>query len=171
MPNSGKATFRRMQTSLTRMDLLLDDILSIAQIGILEKSYTPVDLTALAEEAFAEVKNKTDKNPVITIHELCVVNGHRNYLYVLFYNLLQNAIKFNESDEPSVDVSCKKVMLEQASSLSTDAEYYKVTIADNGIGFDDADKERIFTIFEKLHGHRTYDCKKNNGCTRRFHNC
>jgi PAS domain S-box-containing protein len=154
LSNSGKATFRRMQTSLTRMDLLLDDILSIAQISILEKSYTPVDLTALAEEAIAEIKKKTDKDPVIAIHELCVVKGHRNYLYMLFHNLLQNAIKFNESNEPAIDISCKKVMLEEASALSTDAEYYKVSITDNGIGFEEGDKEKIFTIFEKLNGNQ-----------------
>jgi len=154
LSNSGKETFRRMQTSLTRMDLLLDDILSIAQISILEKPNTTVDLTALAEEAFVEIKKKTDKNPVIAINELCVVKGHRNYLFMLFHNLLQNAIKFNESNEPLIDISCKKVMLEEASALSTDAEYFKITIADNGIGFADGDKEKIFTIFEKLNGNQ-----------------
>jgi signal transduction histidine kinase len=107
----------------------------------------------LAKETLKEVEDKTDKSPAITVHELCIINGHRNYLYILFYNLLQNAIKFNESDRPLVDVYCEKVILEDASALSTVAEYYKVTIADNGIGFEDANKERIFTIFEKLHGH------------------
>jgi PAS domain S-box-containing protein len=153
LSNSGKATFRRMQTSLTRMDLLLDDILSVAQISILERSYTPVDLTSLAKEVRADVERKTDKRPIIHIHELCVINGHHNYLYRLFYSLLQNAVKFNESPQPVVDVSCEKTVLEN-SSASLSVEYYKVTITDNGIGFEDADKNRIFTVFEKLHGNK-----------------
>ena len=73
LTDSGKATFRRMQSSLSRMDLLLDDILSIAQISILEKSSTLVDLTELVKEVSQEIKSKFDTNPVIKIGELCVI--------------------------------------------------------------------------------------------------
>jgi len=151
LTDSGKATFRRMQSSLSRMDLLLDDILSLTQISILEKSYTPVDLTGLLKEVRREIEKKTDANPVIKIGELCVINGHRDYLHMLFYNLLQNAIKFNESINPVVEVSCVKISLcEEETAFATDGEYYKITVADDGIGFDEADKEKIFTVFEKL---------------------
>ena len=158
LSNSGKATFRRMQTSLTRMDLLLDDILSIAQISILERSYTPVDLTELVREVRKEIERKTEVRPVINISELCVVNGHRNYLYKLFYNLVHNAVKFNESAMPVINISCEKVLLkENESAFSAGTEYYKVTVADNGIGFEDADKEKIFAVFEKLHDNKYRD--------------
>jgi PAS domain S-box-containing protein len=151
LTDSGKATFRRMQTSLNRMDLLLDDILSVAQISTLEKSYTPVDLTELVKEVSVEIKNKFDTEPVIEISELCVINGHRNYLRMLFYNLLHNAVKFNESARPTVHVSCKKTVLNTEAFFAPDKEYYQVTIADNGIGFEEEDKEKMFTMFEKLH--------------------
>lgn len=150
LSDSGKATFRRMQSSLSRMDLLLDDILSIAQISILERSHTPVDLTELLKEVQHEIEKKTDINPSITVEELCVIKGHKNYLHMLFYNLLYNAVKFNETGNPSIKISCKKVVLKEPTT-ENDASYYQVTIADNGIGFDEADKERIFQAFEKLH--------------------
>ena len=151
LTDSGRATFRRMQTSLNRMDLLLDDILSIAQISTLEKSYTPVDITELVKEVSMEIKNKFDTDPVIEIGELCVINGHRNYLHMLFYNLLNNAVKFNETARPTVQVSCKKTVLNKEAFFAADKEYYQVSIADNGIGFEEEDKEKIFTMFEKLH--------------------
>jgi len=151
LTDSGKATFRRMQSSLNRMDLLLDDILSISQISILEKSYTHVDLTELLNEVWLEIKQKTDKNIVISIDELCVINGHRNYLYMLFHSLLGNAIKFNERSNPEIKISCEKVLLNNYTPFAGDTEYYKITITDNGIGFDESDKERIFTLFEKIH--------------------
>jgi PAS domain S-box-containing protein len=151
LTDSGKATFRRMQTSLNRMDLLLDDILSIAQISTLEKSYTPVDLTELLKEVSTEIKNKFDTDPVIEIGELCVINGHSSYLHMLFYNLLHNAVKFNETMRPLVKVSCKKTVLGKEAFFAADKEYYQVTITDNGIGFAEEDKEKIFTMFEKLH--------------------
>lgn len=150
LTDSGKATFRRMQSSLSRMDLLLDDILSIAQISILEKSSTPVDLTELIKEVSNEINCKADTNPVINIEELCVINGHRNYLHMLFYHLLQNAVKFNDNNNPSININCKKIVLDEDS----DNEYYKVTITDDGIGFEDGDKERIFKVFEKLHSNK-----------------
>ena len=151
LTDSGKATFRRMQTSLNRMDLLLDDILSIAQISTLEKSHTPVDLTELVKEVSIEIKNKFDTDPVIEVGELCVINGHKNYLHMLFYNLLHNAVKFNETTRPIVQVSCKKTVLNKEALFAADKEYYQVTITDNGIGLEEEDKEKIFTMFEKLH--------------------
>lgn len=133
-----------MQTSLTRMDLLPDDILSIAQISIPEKSYTPVDLTELDKEVRKEIERKTEVTAVINISELCFVNGHHNYLYKLFYNLVHNPVKFNESAMPVININCEKVLLKENESVfSTGSAYFKVTIADNGIGFENADKKNI----------------------------
>jgi len=105
----------------------------------------------LLNEVWLEIKQKTDKNIVISIDELCVISGHRNYLYMLFLSLLGNAVKFNETSNPEIKISCEKVLLNDYTPFADDTEYYKITITDNGIGFDESDKERIFTLFEKIH--------------------
>jgi PAS domain S-box-containing protein len=152
LSDSGKATFRRMQSSINRMDLLLDDVLSLAQISILQKPDTAVDLNVLVKEVNDDIRKKSDKEVTILIEELCVIAGHRDYLYLLFYNLLDNAIKFNENNVPVIKFTCKKVVLdEDVNNPLIATEYYKVTITDNGIGFNPEDSYRIFTMFEKLH--------------------
>ena len=152
LTDSGKATFRRMQSSLNRMDLLLDDILSLAQISILQNPDADVDVNAIVKEVTAEIETKADRRIKIIVEDLCVIKGHKNYLHLLFYNLLDNAVKFNKSHEPEVKVSCEKILLDEPIGvLLPGIEYYKITIADNGIGFDMTDAERIFGMFEKLH--------------------
>jgi len=157
LTDSGKASFRRIQSSLNRMDLLLDDILSLSQISILQKADTLVDLNVLVKEVSDDIIKSAEKNVNITIEELCVITGHKDYLYLLFYNLFENAIKFNESTVPEIKVSCKKVdVSEEINEPFTETEYYKLTIADNGIGFEHTDGEKIFGMFEMLHPRGKY---------------
>lgn len=152
MTDSGKASFRRIQSSLNRMDLLLDDILSLSQISILQEPDTDVDLNLLLQEVADAIKNSSDKKANIIIGELGIMRGHRNYLYALFYNLLDNAIKFNENQTPEINIACKKVTWDNEDpELTDEPEYYKISITDNGIGFSKDDAKRIFLMFEKLH--------------------
>jgi PAS domain S-box-containing protein len=150
LTDSGKASFRRMQSSLNRMDLLLDDVLSLAQISILEKTDTAVDLNELVKEVANHIKKVSEKKVNITIEELCIINGHESYLYLLFNNLLDNAVKFNENEVAEITVNCEKVVLNEMNEQFIEEEYFCVTITDNGIGFDMPDTERMFLMFEKL---------------------
>ncbi len=152
LSNSGRAAFRRMQSSLNRMDLLLNDVLSLAKISILEKSETMVDLNDVVKKVSDDLVKKSEKEIRIITKELCTIPGHEDYLYLLFHHLMDNAIKFNDKQTAVVEIECHETILNSGIS---DAEYYCVTVNDNGIGFDVADKERIFKMFEKLHD-KTY---------------
>lgn len=152
LSDSGRASFRRMQSSVNRMDLLLDDILSLAQISILQKPETLIDLNELMKDVSKTIKRLKEKDANIIIEKLCVIPGHKSYLYLLFYNLLDNALKFNENEIPEVKITCEEVSLgEKDGNPFSETEYYRVSVTDNGIGFDTADAERIFNMFEKLH--------------------
>jgi PAS domain S-box-containing protein len=156
LSDSGRASFRRMQSSLNRMDLLLDDILSLAQISILQKPDTAVDLNVLIKEVANHIKKIAEKKVNIVIEDTCVITGHKNYLYLLFYNLFENAVKFNENEVAEIKVTCEKVVLNEMNEQFTEDEYYRVTVSDNGIGFDMADAEKIFVMFEKLNRPGSY---------------
>jgi signal transduction histidine kinase len=152
LSDSGRASFRRMQSSVNRMDLLLDDVLSLAQISILQKPDTLVDLNELMKDVSKTIKRLKEKDANIIIGELCTIPGHKSYLYLLFYNLLDNALKFNENEIPEIKITCEEVSLEEKTGNPFgETEYYRISITDNGIGFDAADTERIFNMFEKLH--------------------
>ncbi|HVX25578.1 MAG TPA: ATP-binding protein [Parafilimonas sp.] len=152
LTDSGKAAFRRMQSSLNRMDLLLDDILSLTQISILQKTDAIVDLDKLANDIGELIKRKSEKKVDILIDKLGSITGHENYLHMLFYNLLDNAVKFNKNDEVIIKISCETVFLnDETKEPFSEIQYYKLMISDNGIGFEEKDYEKIFRMFEKLH--------------------
>lgn len=149
LTDSGKAAFRRIQSSISRMDLLLDDILRLTQISILQKPDALVDLDELMEEVQKAIQKVPNRQLRISRGNLCKIPGHKNYLFVLFYNLLDNSIKFNEKPEPEIEISCQNVWLNNESNV--ESEYLKVSVRDNGIGFEAQDTEKIFTMFGKLH--------------------
>jgi signal transduction histidine kinase len=80
----------------------------------------------------------------------------------LFQNLISNAIKFRKTDEnpriviDSTIVDADKVPFEEAKDLSA-KQYWKIDIADNGIGFDQQYKQKIFAVFQRLHGRSAYE--------------
>ncbi len=154
LSDSGKASFRRIQSALNRMNLLLDDLLSLSQINILYKPDVRVDLDEVLRDVLIKIDQKIkEKQVMVEVGELCTVIGHREQLSLLFYQLLDNAIKFNESHQPHIKITCEKVWLK---NVLDPQEYWHLSIKDNGIGFAQEDAEKIFHIFEKLHPKHKY---------------
>jgi signal transduction histidine kinase len=79
----------------------------------------------------------------------------------LFQNLISNAIKFRHQDRsPVVALDSLKVMKDDIQPLNGHPslqDYYRITIKDNGIGFDDKYAEKIFVIFQRLHSRSSYE--------------
>ena len=67
---------------------------------------------------------------------------------LLLHHLVDNAIKFNNNQKPVIHIQCTQVAKETGTGVQ---EYYKLSVTDNGIGFNEEDKERMFQMFEKLH--------------------
>lgn len=158
LSNNGKAAFRRMQSSLNKMNLLLDDMLGLARISMPETPGTIINLEPVLHEVIDALKNTIkEKNVQFVIRGLCSVTGHHEQLRLLFLHLISNAIKFNESILPCVTLDSKKITLQQrVENFIVEKEYYRVTITDNGIGIEPADTEKIFNMFEKLHPEQRY---------------
>ena len=79
----------------------------------------------------------------------------------LFYNLINNAIKFRkENSKPVINISSEKVKpseLKIAGKQIEDVNYYKISVADNGIGFDAKYAEDIFMVFKRLHSYQEFE--------------
>lgn len=156
LTDSGKAAFRRIQSSINRMDLLLNDMLGLSQISIEHKPEHPVNLTRLLPVVTESIKDKlAERNAEVVLMELCTVTGHEEQLRLLFYHLLDNALKFNDSPAPRIVVDCVKTAVDDFEYGAFE-DYYQVTISDNGIGVHPADAENIFNVFKKLHAPGTY---------------
>jgi PAS domain S-box-containing protein len=113
LSDGGKANLRRMQSSLNRMTLLLDDILALSGINNLVGEETPVNLEEIMKQAVDKLKDKIRSNNVqIQSAGLPTITGYPEMLYYLFYYLINNAIKFRKHDAPlHVTISSTSVTL------------------------------------------------------------
>lgn len=147
LSDSSKAGLRRMQASLNRINLLLDDILALSTASHFSTNLAPVDLNVVLQQALAALQGKINESQaVIDAQPLPVITGSKEMLYYLFYNLLDNALKFREETKsPRIKISA------DIQTHEDETDYCCIRVTDNGIGFDQADAERIFNMFERLH--------------------
>lgn len=130
-----------------RMSQLISGLLEYSQIGR-ERQESPVDCQAVVREVLRDL-NRTirEKGAKIQVAELPVVQGHRTELRQLFQNLISNAIKFSKPDTPPV------VYIR----TEPDRDYWRFAVQDNGIGISPDYREKIFTIFQRLHNDAEYE--------------
>lgn len=155
LSNASRGNLRRMQSSLNRMNLLLDDIVAVSGTGVGDQSPETVDLNEVLNEAKSNLRGKiTEKKAIIQSSLLPTIPGYRDLLIYLFQHLLDNAIKFqSEINVPIVTVSSDVVTITslEGTKFQDQKSYVKINFEDNGIGLRAEDSERIFNMFEKLH--------------------
>jgi len=150
-----KFYFDRITISATRLSDLITDVLNYSRIDNNKQVFEPVDLNEIAEEILVDLSMIIEeKNAVITIESLPSVLGLNTQLRQLFYNLVNNALKFN-TELPVVTISAK-MMPDNQDQLALPGNYDIISIADNGIGIDSQYSNRIFNMFQRLHERDQY---------------
>lgn len=167
MAKSQQGESAKLDTSLdkiiqsaSRMATLLTDLINYSTLSGADRSYSLVDLNKNMQEAIDESELIIkEKNAHISISDLPVIEGINFQLTRLFSNLLQNALKFTrEGQSPEIVISStvatdeEKIQLNLAPSIV----YHKITITDNGVGFNQAFAEKIFQVFQRLHDRSAY---------------
>ncbi len=139
----------RVLSAAGRMRTLINDLLSYSQVATSADPFTRVDLTAVVEGVVVDLETAIgDVGGRVDVGVLPVVDADSPQMRRLFQNLLGNALKFRRKDEPPV--------IRLAASNTPDGTW-SITVADNGIGFREAQGERIFRMFERLHPRAAYD--------------
>lgn len=130
------------------MDNLIEDLLQLSQIVANKTAFKLVNLDNILVEVIEDLEHSFPLcRQSITSQAMPKVQADRSQMYQLFKNLLSNSLKYAKEDEPA------KVLLEVA--MDSDQQGL-IIIRDNGIGFDEKHKERIFKPFERLHGRSQY---------------
>ncbi len=160
LSENGKYNFQRMQLAAGRMQLLIDDLLAFSRINTTDHKFEKVDLSIIVEEIKTELKDTIqEKHATIEASELCFANIISFQFRQLMYNLISNALKFSRPDLASHIVIKSKIVKGDKLSigkLSSEKNYCHIIIKDNGIGFEPHFSERIFEVFQKLHGKDVY---------------
>jgi signal transduction histidine kinase len=137
----------------------------IDNLGMLSKvsDITATDIEECNLESIAHSISSTyslDSIGTIKIGALPSVKGYPQQLELLFKEILENAIRFRKKNDPlSINISSAELSEQEKemSNLPSDKIYYKIIIADNGIGFKQQDAEKIFRPFVRLNGKSEFE--------------
>jgi PAS domain S-box-containing protein len=157
----GRDRFQRIQNAAKRMQTLIEDLLSYSRTSAVEKKFVSTDLTEIIEEVKEDLKEELlQKHAVVEIDHLCKVNIIPFQFRQLMFNMISNSLKFSNANLPPV-IKIKSEIVRGSilnnEKLSRGTNYCHVTIADNGIGFEPEYNEKIFEVFQRLHGKDRYN--------------
>lgn len=138
---------QRVDRSVTQMMNLVDDLLAFARIGNVTLNRTDVDLTEMAHEIFADLRESSPERKVhVTIQPGVNCFADRGLMRVAFANLIRNAWKYTARvHSASISVECTVVAGKRV-----------LAVRDNGAGFDMKDAHRLFAPFQRLHSEREF---------------
>lgn len=150
IPEQGQDYLTRMSNAAGRMSGLISDLLELSRITTKAKPFASVDLNAVAREVVSDLEARIEQTGGrVDLGELPAIEGDRTQLRQLIQNLIGNALKFHRPDAPPV--------VEVRAEPLADASGYRISVKDNGIGFDEKYASRIFTVFQRLHGKSAYE--------------
>jgi len=156
----GIDRFKRIQAAVSRMDVLIDDILNFSHINLAEKKFVTVHLNAVLENVKVYLHETiAQTNAIIEADNLPEITGNESHMLQLFQNLLSNALKYRRKDvAPQIRITAEMIAGQTLHHPFADLakQYVKISVTDNGIGFDQQYSKKIFQMFQRLHGMHDY---------------
>lgn len=152
----GKDSFSRIQASAGRMRQLIDNLLAFSGISLADRKFEEVDLNTFIEEIKTELgENFEEKNATLVTSGLTCIHIIPFQFRQLIFNLINNSLKFADPLRPChINITCVIALGNtfDYDKLDAHTKYCHLQISDNGIGFEPQFNERIFEVFQKLHG-------------------
>jgi signal transduction histidine kinase len=159
----GQESLDKIEKSAERMQLLIDDLLTFSRtVNHRDQEFEIVNLNEILEEVESDISISIDEKKVrIITEELPVVLGFSFQLKQLFYNLLSNSIKFAQKGvAPVIEITSEEMSGKDIffiEGIREESTFYHLCFQDNGIGFERDYAEKIFVIFQRLHGRQDYE--------------
>jgi light-regulated signal transduction histidine kinase (bacteriophytochrome) len=155
LSDAGRMYIDRMQGAALRLRSLINDLLTYSRVTTKARPFVPVDLGRIAAEVMSDLQVTIEQADArIELGALPEVEADPTQMRQLLQNLLSNALKFRRPGVPPVVRIDGRVHGPERAAGG--ASLCTVTVADNGIGFKPAYAERIFGIFQRLHGRDEY---------------
>lgn len=154
----GNDYVARMRDAADRMQTLINDLLTFSRITTKAQPFVQLDLTRIVREVISDLEIKVEETGAkIEISDLPAIDADPLQMRQLFQNLIGNALKFSR---PEITPHIKIYPLETAPDIhktQTAGSFTEFAVEDNGIGFEEKYLDRIFTVFQRLHGRAEYE--------------
>ena len=156
----GQDFLRRMLNAAERMSMLISDLLSFSRVTTRGKDFEETDLNEIVRSVLEDLEITIEESQAnIEIDTLPVMKADASQMNQLFLNLLSNALKFTKPDQPPhITLGYEAIDDNEAETLHLlpGLSWFKLTLQDNGIGFEQTFAEKIFAPFQRLHGRSEY---------------
>jgi PAS domain S-box-containing protein len=148
----GLDYLERMLNAASRAQILINDLLEFSRVTTKAQPFQPIKLSEVLEGVLSDLEVRIEKSGVILeVDPLPIVEADALQMRQILQNLIGNALKFiREGVTPVVQVRSRVYM-------ENEQEWCEIRVIDNGIGFEQQYAERIFQIFQRLHGRKTFE--------------
>jgi PAS domain S-box-containing protein len=167
---TGLDYLARMQSASSRMQTLINDLLTFSRVTTQAKPFVEYSLNKIIAEVISDLEVKIENTKAeVNLQDLPSFEMDKTQMRQLFQNLIGNGLKFSKPDVPPVIKIWSEVNEQKDSNISgafrfdLDAMselpqgFCRICVEDNGIGFDERYLDRIFTVFQRLHGRTEYE--------------
>ncbi len=155
MTEMTKGYFAKIEKAALRMRVLIDDLLLFSRTNRAEQAFEETNLNGLLENSLQELAQIIEeKKATIQAAQLPTLNVIPFQIQQLFINLIGNALKYKKRDVlPHIQIGYEMVAATSYPFLKAEKhiKYCKITIQDNGMGFDQQQAKNIFILFHRLH--------------------
>lgn len=161
LSENGKDRFQRMQNAAQRMQTLINDLLAYSRTNTQDVVLTKTDLNIIIKDVIEDLQEEIqEKKATIEIErfesDVYIVPFQ---MHQLLYNLVSNSLKFSRDNFPPI-IKIKTQIHNgkklNNAALDKETKYCHIIFSDNGIGFDPQYSDKIFEVFQRLHGKEAY---------------
>jgi signal transduction histidine kinase len=158
--DQGRDYLERMQNAAKRMQNLIQGLLMFSRVSSKAQPYEQVDLSEITREVISDLEIRIEElGGKVEVENMPVLKADALQMRQLFQNLIGNALKFHKEDEAPIvrvtSVPAGKDGVEEEGTQSS--KFHKIIFEDNGIGFEEKYADRIFGMFQRLHGRTEYE--------------
>ncbi len=150
----------RMQKAASRMQTLINDLLTFSRLTTKARPFTQVDLAEVAREVVTDLEGRIEMvKGRVELGTLPLLEAESLQMRQLLQNLIGNALKFRKLDVPPVVKVAAEIITGPSPDDGPEAtrKLCRLTVSDNGIGFDEKYLDRIFNVFQRLHSRNEYE--------------
>src|SRR5690606_32998230 len=160
LSDKSKEYFQRVISAVKRMQSLIENLLAFSRIDSSTTNFEKIDLNQILLKIMDDLATTIhDTDAKVISNTLPTVNGVVFQMEQLFTNLVSNALKYRNSNQaPKIQITYSRIETSDLHEkfMTTARFYHKISIVDNGIGFDSQHAEKIFEVFQRLHQKTDY---------------
>ncbi|MFZ2448116.1 MAG: PAS domain S-box protein [Syntrophobacteraceae bacterium] len=156
LDEEGLDYIRRMQAASGRMQTMIRSLLNFYRLSTAVRPMADIDLRKILKQVVRDLEAVIEqKNARVEIGDLPVIEADPDQMRHLFQNLVGNSLKFSGDKEPLIRISARETPPPPDKDMGR--PWYEIVVEDNGIGIEEEYLERIFGLFERLHGRSAYE--------------